>query len=128
MLVFVIGAMAVFSQLGVSPQNLSRERRSGRRYSITLQLEWKLFSRRRLIDRGTGTTVDLSNDGILFETDHQPASTGLMELCIMWPARSDDFPSMQLAVMGRVVRVAGTRVAIRIKQHAFSITGESEAR
>jgi hypothetical protein len=119
--VFVIGAMAVFSPLEVIPQNSIRDRRSGRRYSITLQLEWKLFSRKRLVDMGTGTTVDLSNDGILFEADHKPAATGLMELRITWPARPENFLSMHLTVIGRVVRVAGTRVAIRIRQHAFSI-------
>jgi PilZ domain len=69
---------------------------------------------------GTGTTVDLSTGGILFESDHKPAAPGLMELAIAWPAKPDHFPSMRLMVIGRVVRVAGTRVALRIRQHGFS--------
>lgn len=72
------------------------------------------------MDRGTGTTVDLSTGGILFESDHEPAAPGFMELAITWPATPDHFPSMHLMVIGRVVRMSGTRVAVRIKQHGFS--------
>jgi hypothetical protein len=103
-----------------SVERIVRERRSGRRYSIALQLEWKLFIRKRLADMGAGTTVDLSSGGILFESNHKPAADGFMELLITWPARPIDFPPMHLMVFGRIVRVAGTRVAIRIRQHRFS--------
>jgi hypothetical protein len=72
------------------------------------------------MDMGTGTTVDLSSGGILFESDHKPSGTGSMELAIPWPARPDDCRSMHLVVIGRVVRVSGTCVALRIRQHGFS--------
>jgi hypothetical protein len=72
------------------------------------------------MDTGEGTTVDLSSGGILFESDHQPASAGFMELAITWPARPNGCPPMHLMVIGRVVRVSGTRVALRIRQHAFA--------
>jgi len=97
-----------------------RDRRSDRRYSIALTLEWKLFNRKRLKDAGAGTTVDLSSGGILFESDHRPAAPGFIELAITWPAGPNNVPPMQLMVIGRVVRLSGTRVAIRIKQHGFS--------
>lgn len=116
-----------YEAVRASPPRFLPERRSGRRYSIALQLEWKLFSRKRLVDMGTGTTVDLSNDGILFEADHKPAATGSMELCITWPARAENFRSMHLTVTGRVVRVAGTHVAIRIRQHGFSMATRERA-
>ena len=72
------------------------------------------------MDIGAGTTVDLSSGGILFESDHKPTATGFMELAITWPAMGNGFRPMHLVVMGRVVRVSGTRVAIRIRQHGFS--------
>lgn len=103
-----------------SPEKKVRDRRSGQRYSIALQLQWKLFSRKRLMDMGAGTTVDLSSGGILFESDHKPVAAGFMELAITWPARPNGLRPMHLVVMGRVVRVSGTRVAIRIRQHGFS--------
>lgn len=108
------------SAFRASHEPVLRERRSERRYSIALQLQWKLFSRKRLIDMGTGITVDLSTGGILFESDHKLAAPGFMELAITWPARPDHLSSMHLVVIGRVVRVSGTRVAVRIKQHGFS--------
>lgn len=118
---FVIGATdGLMSPFRASHEPVLRERRSERRYSIALQLQWKLFSRKRVIDMGTGTTVDLSTSGILFESDHKPAAPGFMQLAITWPATSDRFPSMHLMVIGRVVRVSDTRVAVRIKQHGFS--------
>src|SRR5215469_15017621 len=107
------------SPMKASPEPVLRERRSGRRYSIALPLQWKLFSRKRLSDMGTGTTVDLSSGGILFESDHKPAVPGFMELAITWPAKPDQFPSMRLIVIGRMVRVTGTRVAVIVRQHGF---------
>jgi hypothetical protein len=103
-----------------SPGKTLRDRRSSRRYPIALELEWKLFNRKRLRDAGAGTTIDLSSGGILFESDHKLAAPGFMELAITWPVRPNDVLPMQLKVIGRVVRVSGTRVAIRIKQHGFA--------
>jgi PilZ domain len=115
------------SPFRASPGMILRERRSSRRYSIALELRWKLFNRKRLRDSGVGTTVDISSGGILFESDHRPATPGFMELAITWPAGPNDIPPMQLLVIGRVVRVSGTRVAIRIRQHGFStpVAGQS---
>ena len=103
-----------------SQERIFRDRRSGRRYSIALQLEWKVFSRKRLVDQGAGTTVDISSSGILFETDHQPPAAGFMDLTITWPAKPNDVPQMRLTVVGRVVRVSGARVAVRIRRHGFA--------
>jgi hypothetical protein len=114
-----------YEAVRASPQGFLRERRSARRYSIALELEWKLFSRKRLLDTGTGKTVDLSNGGI--EADHKPAAAGFMEPSTTWPARPENFRSIDLTVIGRVVRVAGTHVAIRIRQHGFSMATRERA-
>jgi len=111
------------SPLRADPENVVCERRSGRRYSLAFELRWKLFYRKRLRDMGTGTTVDLSSRGILFESDHKPPANGFMELAICWPARPYDLSSIHLLVIGRVVRVSGTRVALRIRHHGFSTAG-----
>ena len=107
------------SAFRATPETMLRDRRCDRRYSVTLQLQWKLFNRKRLVDMGTGTTVDLSRGGILFECDHKPLATGFMEVAINWPATPSDILRMNLVVIGRVVRMSGTRVAIRIRQHGF---------
>jgi hypothetical protein len=42
------------------------ERRFNRRYPITLDVQWTVIWRRKIVDKGTGATVDLSSGGILF--------------------------------------------------------------
>ena len=104
------------------------ERRSDRRYELALTVRWRLIRRRRVLDSGTGTTVDLSSGGLLLETDRE-LSTGLMiELSIAWPVLLHNVAPLQLVVAGRVVRVQGRRVAVRMVQHEFRTAGVSLAR
>lgn len=104
------------------------ERRSDRRYELALTVRWRLIRRRRVLDSGTGTTVDVSSSGLLLETDRE-LSTGLMiELSIAWPVLLHNVAPLQLVVAGRVVRVQGRRVAVRMVQHEFRTAGVSLAR
>jgi hypothetical protein len=98
---------------------IAGDRRSDRRYDIALDLRWKVIRRRRVLDAGTGTTLDLSSGGILFETDRQ-LPTGLnVELSISWPVLLHNVAPLQLVVTGRIVRAAGRRTAVRMMQHEF---------
>ena len=58
---------------------IAGDRRSDRRYDITLELRWKLIRRRRVLDTGTGTTLDLSSGGILFESERQLPAGGSID-------------------------------------------------
>ncbi len=95
------------------------DRRAGRRYDIPLKLRWKISRRKRLLETGTGTTVDLSSRGVLFESDQEIPPDGVVELSISWPVLLHDSLPMQLIVVGHIVRVSGYRVAIDIAQHEF---------
>ena len=100
-------------------EKIAGDRRSDRRYDIALDLRWKVIRRRRVLDAGTGTTLDLSSGGILFETDRQ-LPTGLnVELSISWPVLLHNVAPLQLVVTGRIVRASGRRTAIRMMQHEF---------
>jgi hypothetical protein len=104
------------------------ERRSDRRYELALTVRWRLIRRRRVVDSGTGTTVDVSSGGLLLETDRE-LETGLMiELSIAWPVLLHNVAPLQLVVAGRVVRAQGRRVAVRMLQHEFRTAGVSRAR
>jgi hypothetical protein len=101
------------------------ERRLDRRYGIQLDLRWKLIRRRRVLETGTGHTIDLSSGGIHFETD-RPLPTGLnVELSIAWPAMLQNMAPLQLVVSGKVVRSDGRRTAIQKHQHEFRTAGLS---
>lgn len=105
------------------PDCIAGNRRSDRRYSINLDLRWKLIRRRRVLDTGTGRSIDLSSGGILIEAD-RPLPVGLnVELSLSWPAMLHNVAPMQLVIAGRIVRSAGRQVGIRMTQHEFRTQG-----
>jgi PilZ domain len=106
---------------------LARERRATRRYEIPLKLRWKVLRRKRLLETGTGITVDLSSTGILFETDTKLPLDGTVELSIAWPILLDGSLPMQLMVVGRIARASGRKVAIAIAQYEFRTAGLATA-
>jgi hypothetical protein len=100
-------------------EGIAGDRRSDRRYELKLELRWKLIRRQRLLDSGTGSSVDLSSGGILFDAG-RPLPPGLnVELSISWPVLLHNTAPLQLIVSGRIMRAAGTCVAIQMAQHEF---------
>src|SRR5438552_2416833 len=100
-------------------EGIAGDRREGRRYSIQMDLRWRLIRRRKLLSSGSGSTVDLSSAGILFDAG-RPLPAGLdVELSIAWPVLLNDKSPMQLVVSGRIVRSNGNHVAFRMVQHEF---------
>jgi hypothetical protein len=102
----------------VTPK-VSGDRRTSRRYEFSLKLRWKVSRRKHPAETGTGTTIDLSSNGILLESDQQMPIDGSVELSICWPVLLHDTLPMQLIVTGRVVRFSGQRVAVQFGQHEF---------
>jgi c-di-GMP-binding flagellar brake protein YcgR len=99
------------------------DRRSDKRYSLQLDVRWKLIRRRKVLETGHGTTIDLSSGGILLEAD-RPLPNGLnLELAISWPVMLRNTAALQLVAIGRITRVNGNRVAIRMVQHDFRTAG-----
>src|SRR5205085_4327499 len=112
-----------WGETSVEPSRISGERRNDRRYSLQLDLKWKLIRRRRLLDTGSGHTIDLSSGGILLETGrHLPEGLDV-ELSIAWPVLLHNQKPLQLAVCGRIVRSQGGMIAIQMLQHEFRTTG-----
>lgn len=104
-------------------ETIAGDRRADRRYTLQLDLRWKLIRRRRVLDQGTGSTVDLSSGGILFDAG-RPLPPGLnVELSISWPILLHNVAPLQLLVFGRIIRSSGPRAAIRMVQHEFKTTG-----
>jgi len=110
----------------INPENppanggsIAGDRRSDRRYDLALELRWKLIRRRRVLDTGTGTTLDLSSGGVLFESERHLPAGGNIELSISWPVLLHNVSPLQLVITGRVVRATGRRAAIRVVQHEF---------
>ena len=104
-------------------EGIGGDRRHDRRYGINLDLRWKLIRRRRVLDTGTGRTLDLSSGGIRFDPG-RPLPVGLnVELSIAWPVLLRNEASMQLIVSGRIVRAGQNGTAVCMVQHEFRTTG-----
>src|SRR5579863_3783855 len=60
----------------------SAEQRATRRYPIRLDVEYKLPLEKRT---GSGTTLNVSSGGILFQTDEALPAFGHIEISLRWP-------------------------------------------
>ena len=105
--------------------SINGDRRQDRRYSIHLDLRWKLIRRRRVLETGVGKTVDLSSGGILFDPGRQLPVGLNVELAISWPVLLRNEAPMQLLVCGRIVRAGQNRTAVAMTQHEFRTSGAS---
>jgi hypothetical protein len=102
---------------------IAGDRRQDKRYEIQLEVKWKLIRRRRVLDTGTGQTIDMSSGGILFDAGrHLPEGLNV-ELSITWPVLLHNVAPMQLMASGRIVRSTGRKVAIQTTQHEFRTAG-----
>ena len=95
------------------------EQRAHPRYAMTLDLKYKLLSRRRVVQFGSGKMFNISTGGILFETNDALPSSRSTELMIDWPSMFDGAWPMKLVIQGHVVRNDGNRIAVSIQRHKF---------
>jgi hypothetical protein len=102
---------------------ISGERRQDTRYRLRLKLKWKLIRRRRVLDRGTGHTIDVSSGGILFDAECELPEGLNMELSIAWPVLLHNAAPLQLVASGKIVRGNSRLVAIQTTQHEFRTVG-----
>jgi hypothetical protein len=105
---------------------INGDRRQDRRYHLQLELRWKLIRRRRVLDTGTGHTLDLSSGGILFDAGRHLPEGLSAELWICWPVLLRNTAPLQLVASGKIVRGIGRRVAIQTTQHEFRTAGAPE--
>jgi hypothetical protein len=107
----------------IKAEQIHGDRRYDRRYGIGLDLRWKLIRRRKVLEVGTGKTVDLSSGGIRFDAGRQLPLGLNIELSIAWPALLHNVAPMQLFAAGKIVRVDGGQAVIHLVQHEFRTAG-----
>jgi c-di-GMP-binding flagellar brake protein YcgR len=114
--------MALERQSNTADQ-IAGDRRSDRRYSIQLDLRWKLIRRKRVLETGTGRTVDLSSGGIMFDAGRSLPAGLNVELSVSWPVMLHNTAPMQLVIAGRIVRSERHLVAVLMNLHEFRTMG-----
>ena len=119
------GEKLVFLQTQVSEQLSSGmvERRSSDRFPIEREVRYKLLSKRSNHEEGTGKTINISSNGVLFTTDQILLPGKRLELSISWPAQLDNKCQLKLVARGRVARLEQGRAAVEIQQYEFRTSG-----
>jgi hypothetical protein len=98
------------------------DRRSAVRFPIQREVRYKVFNR-NTIEVGSGKTVNMSSNGVLFTTERTLNPGERLEVAVNWPAHLDNKCPLKLVTTGRVVRSEGDRAAIAIERYEFRTQG-----
>jgi hypothetical protein len=96
------------------------DRRCSRRYSLVLPLFYAIVDIDSSLS-GAGLTRDISSNGITFVAETELTVGAAVDVRIEWPAFEEGLESVQLHMVGRVVRSANRQIAARIIRHEFVI-------
>jgi len=100
----------------------THDRRANIRYPLVLGLKYAV-ARGKVVSRGQGFTVNLSRNGVLFESA-EPLSVGLtVELCVAWPVPLNGVTGLNFWAQGRTVRMHGQLTAVQILNYEFRLRG-----
>ncbi len=98
------------------------DRRSAVRFPIEQEVRYKVFNR-NTIEVGSGRTINMSSNGILFTTQRALNPGERLELAVNWPAYLDNRCALKLVTTGRVVRSEDGKAAIAIERYEFRTQG-----
>jgi hypothetical protein len=101
----------------------SSERRNADRFPIEREVRYRILNKRSSHEEGTGRTINISSNGVLFTTDQILIPGKRLELSISWPAQLDNKCQLKLVARGRVARLEQGRAAIEIQQYEFRTQG-----
>lgn len=99
------------------------ERRTADRFPIEREVRFRLLGKRNGHEEGTGKTVNISSNGVLFTTDKALLPGRRIEVSISWPAQLDNRCQLKLVAKGRIARQDGDRAAVEIQQYEFRTAG-----
>src|SRR3954464_10159762 len=94
--------------------NGGQKRQTNCRYAVESELRYKIACEGLPKHEGTGRTISLSSDCVLFEAD-TPLPVGLqIELFIPWPSRRHTPTPSMVCITGKIIRVQRKQVAVEV--------------
>lgn len=103
----------------------SQERRLTSRFPMHEDVTYKVSRSKHEPITGSGTTLNISSDGILFTTEEMLPVGRTVELSVNWPARLDGTCALKFVAVGRVVRSEASQAVARIERYQFKTRGTS---
>ena len=102
---------------------ISCDRRSKRRYPISLPVQYKIMKNYLVIGTGSGTSLDLSSGGISFSSAEPLRVGSYLELSVSWPVLLNQSCPLKLVASGRVVRSDHKCTAMSLDRYEFRTQG-----
>ena len=102
---------------------ISDDRRSKRRYPISLPVHYKIMKNYLVTGTGSGNSLDLSSNGISFSGGDPLRIGSYLELSVSWPVLLNQSCPLKLVASGRVVRSDRNCTAIRLDRYEFRTHG-----
>ena len=103
----------------VKTEKSKDDRRGADRFPIEREVRFKVLNRKNAEEVGSGKTINMSSNGVLFTTDQYLIPGRRLEIAISWPAQLNSKVALKLVARGRVVRCDEGRAAIEIHQYEF---------
>jgi hypothetical protein len=100
-----------------TPPGPRLERRGSTRFSLNLELRYRVSESPAPVAAGCGHTIDLSSSGLRFVAQSPLEPGQILDVAIDWPVLLDGGVPLQLIAAGVVVWNKGTETAMRIQRH-----------
>jgi len=98
-----------------------KDRRFNQRYGVHIPILFRVSERGDVSRWASGTTGDISSNGVRFRC-RKPLEVGAhIEMVIAWPAKQEGIRPMQLHATGFIVRRNGNEAAVRMNSCRFQI-------
>jgi hypothetical protein len=108
----------------VIEQKSAPDRRAADRFPIEREVKYKALTRKGLDEPGLGKTINMSSNGILFQTSSTLLPGRRLELAVNWPAQLGNGCPLKLVAKGKVVRSDANTAAVEILQYEFRTVGK----
>ena len=89
------------------------------------EVRFRVMNRKTGEETGVGKTLNMSSNGVFFESEQALLPGRRLELMISWPAQLNNTCPLKLVARGRVVRVEAGRAAVEIQQYEFRTQGKT---
>ena len=101
------------------PPRQASDRRRSPRFPVDAPMKFCAFLAGGAAVNGAGRTVNLSDSGLLFESEDPPPPGSQIQVFVDWMAPPGSVPSVQLCGSGLTVRRRGNATAVAIHQCEF---------
>ena len=100
-----------------------KDRRMAARFPFGWVISYKALTKRNVDDMGGGATINVSSNGILFQTDRDLPPGRRLELSVCWPVKLDGEIPLKFVARGKVIWCARGRTAFKIQQYELKTNG-----